>query len=350
MRLIVKSALLVCMAAAMSSCNEAAKESKSNTVTVNVARTVATQADCEKEYSFISKPFRSSELSFRVGGPIDRFDVYAGNFYKKGDIIAEIDPRDFRIRKERAAGIYAQAKAEYERIKVLFEKNNISASAFEKARADYTSAKAAYETAENELTDTRLVAPFNGYVGEVFIEKYQDVKATQPVISFVDIDQLKIEAYVTQDIAFNLPAQTNVRLQFDALPEKSFEAKVAEVSKSTTPNNLSYLLTALLPNKDGKLLSGMSGKIVFNLSGVAAEPILTVSQTSVCHRPKEGDYVWVVNTATSQVHQRKITLGRLLPDGVVCVTSGLKEGEVLATSSLRLLAEGMTVNVSTYER
>lgn len=55
------------------------------------------------------------------------------------------------------------------------------------------------------MDDTRLIAPFVGYVGEVYIEKFQDVKATQPVVSFIDITQLKIEAYVTQDIA--LPGQ-----------------------------------------------------------------------------------------------------------------------------------------------
>ena len=63
----------------------------------------------EREFSFISKPFKETELSFRVGGPIDRFEVYAGNYYQRGDIIAEIDSRDFRIRKERAEAIYNQA-------------------------------------------------------------------------------------------------------------------------------------------------------------------------------------------------------------------------------------------------
>lgn len=54
-------------------------------------------------------------------------DVYAGNHYKQGSIIAEIDPRDFHIRKERAEAIYHQAKAEFERIEKLYEKNNVSA-------------------------------------------------------------------------------------------------------------------------------------------------------------------------------------------------------------------------------
>lgn len=95
----------------------------------------------DKEFSFIARPFRTSELSFRVGGPIDRFDVYAGNRYQQGSIIAEIDPRDFRIRKERAEAIYHQAKAEFERIQKLYDKGNVSASTYEKAKADYITAK-----------------------------------------------------------------------------------------------------------------------------------------------------------------------------------------------------------------
>lgn len=110
-------------------------------------------------------PFRTSELSFRVGGPISNFEVYAGNYYRKGEVIATIDDRDFLIRKEQTQAVYDQAKAEFERIGALYEKNNISASTYEKTKAEYTSAKTAFQTAANELNDTRLVAPFDGYVG-----------------------------------------------------------------------------------------------------------------------------------------------------------------------------------------
>ena len=62
-----------------------------------------------------------------------------------------------RISKERAEAVYNQAKAEFERVKALYEKDNLSASAYEKARADYTSAKTAFETATSyESSDSCL--------------------------------------------------------------------------------------------------------------------------------------------------------------------------------------------------
>ena len=333
--------LFICLFA---SCGTGEKRTDES-IRIKVAEVEMSVPSSEREFSFISKPFKETELAFRVGGPIDRFEVYAGNYYQRGDIIAEIDSRDFRIRKERAEAIYNQAKAEFERIRVLYEKNNLSASAYEKARADYTSAKTAFETATNELHDTQLIAPFDGYVGEVYIEKYQDVKATQPVISFIDITQLKIEAYVTQDIALQAGEIKEVSVRFDIGSDVVYPAKVVEISKSTTRNNLSFLMTALLPNKQGEWPAGVSGKVLLDLPSSSTTSMITIPQTALNHRPTEGDYVWTVDNAAGKVSKRKIVLGELLPNGKVEVKGGLQAGETVAVSKLRFLSEGTSVEI-----
>ena len=337
--------LLFSLAALLSSCATEGNDKKQDFI-VKTTQAVPVLHQEEKEFSFIAQPFRTSELSFRVGGPIDRFDVYAGNRYKQGSIIAEIDPRDFRIRKERAEAIYHQAKAEFERIQKLYGKGNVSASTYEKAKADYITAKTTFNTASYELEDTRLIAPFNGYVGEVYIEKFQDVKATQPIISFIDIDQLKLEIYVTQDIARAAQALDTIQVRFDAQPDKVYNAKIMEISKGTTRNNLSYLLTALLPNKEGKLLAGMSGKASLNAPSVSTlSQGAAIPQTALCHRPTEGDYLWIVNSKTQQVTKRKVKKGDLLPNGYVSITEGLYPDETVANSGLRFLSDGMKISV-----
>lgn len=306
-----------------------------------------------KEYTFISRPYRTSVLSFRVGGPIDRFEAYAGNYYSRGSIIAEIDPRDFRFNKERTEAVYARMKAEYERIGKLYEKDNVSASQYEKARADYVTAKAAFNMAASELEDSRLIAPFNGYVDEVYIERFQDVRATQPIVSLMDIDRLRIEVYVTQEVAATARPRDSVEVRFDMYPDRVYRAPVVEVSKGTTRNNLSYLLTALLPNPGHELLAGMSGKVFILPSGESrlssARSIhagVVIPRYALCHRPTEGDFVWVVNERTGEVHVRKVTQGRLLPDGKVLIASGLLGDETIATSGLRFLSNGMKVTLS----
>lgn len=346
MKVIVKTVLGACFVCLLNACNNPAGNTEKQKNIVNIAQATTIPSDSRKEFSFISKPFRSSDLSFRVSGPVDRFEVYPGNHYRKGDIIAEIDPRDFHVRKERAEGVYNQAKAEYDRIKTLFEKNNVSASTYEKAKADYISAKTAFDAATNELEDTRLVAPFDGYIGEVFIEKHQDVRATQPVVTFVDIEQLKIETYITQYIAFNFQDLKKVDLRFDAMPDSVFEARIVEISRSTTSNNLSYMLTALLPNQNSRLLSGMSGKISIDSGNTVSKPDIVVPQIGVCHSPQHGDYVWVVDETSKRVSRREVQLGELASGGKVRINEGLKPGETIATSGLRFLSEGLEVDLS----
>lgn len=332
---------LFCLSVLCLSCSDG-KQSKNEKAVVQTVEVVESKHLSTQSFSFISKPYRTTELSFRVGGPIKQFEVLAGNHYRKGDIIATIDSRDFLIRKERAEAVYNQANAEFVRIESLYKLNNISASAYEKAKSDYMVAKTSYDTAQNELNDTQLRAPFDGYIGEVYIEKHQDVKATQPVFSFVELDRLKIEAYVPQQIAMIASDLKEVELSFDILPGQTFSATVEEISKSPSKNNLSYLFTAVLPNKDSDLLAGMSGVIRFEKPAVEETQILMIPQSVVCNRPALGTYVWVISKAENGepfVEQRKIAVGDLKHSGYVHVLSGLQKGDVLAASGLRFLTD-----------
>lgn len=337
--------ILLTVCTSLASCTNSTS-SKQNNDTIVVRTAVAKQltSNAEQSYTFISKPYKSVDLSFRVGGLIDYFQGQTGKFYTQGETIAKIDSRDFIIRKQKAQATYEQLESEFNRVKILFEKNNISASGFEKAKADYLSAKAIFETTQNELHDTRLTAPFSGYVGEKYIECHQDIKPTQPVVSFEDLSNLKIEAFVSQNTAYEIQNIKTAHVKFDAAPNDIFVVEIEQVSKSTTKNNLSYLVTARIANSDKKLLSGMSGQIFFDSPDSPTS--IVVTQGAVCHSPVDGDYVWVVDPQAKQVHKQKVTLGNLLSSGGVTIEQGVETGEMVAVSGLRFLSDGMNVKIA----
>lgn len=312
---------------------------------VETARVSSVETAAVQEFPFIAKPLRTSVLSFRISGPINRFEAYAGNHYWKGELIAEIDSRDFQLRYEQAEAAYRQARADYDRVATLYEKNNLPASSYEMARATYVAAQTARDAAFNALNDTQLRAPFDGYVGEVFIECYQDVKASQPVVTLVDISSLRIEIYVTQEIAIRARDLDEVAVEFDHFPGESFQARVVECARSTTPNNLSYLLTAMLPNSDGMLPAGISGRVQFELPGEARHAV-AIPRKALCHTSGEGDCVWTVDTASGRIARRKVSLGELLPGDRVVVSAGLTVGETVAVSGLRFLEEAQIVELT----
>lgn len=88
---------------------------------VKVVHAEVMEAPSSRCYTFISQPYRLSELSFRVGGPVHAFDVQQGQFFQKGQLIAAIDERDFVIQKQRTEALYRQAEVDYARISSLYE-------------------------------------------------------------------------------------------------------------------------------------------------------------------------------------------------------------------------------------
>ena len=173
-------------------------------------------------------------------------------------MIAAIDDRDFQIRKQRAEAVFKQAEADYRRISNLYEKGNISGTNYEKAKADYEKAQVDFKTAANELKDTKLYAPFDGYIQNVNIERYQEVKASYPIVSFIDLSQIKIEAYIPEDMAVNARkiSADACNIVFNNLKGKTFVPEKTFVTQSATDNNISYLFTAIINNSDNSLLGG----------------------------------------------------------------------------------------------
>lgn len=191
---------------------------------VKVVHAEVMEAPSSRCYTFISQPYRLSELSFRVGGPVHAFDVQQGQFFRKGQLIAAIDERDFVIQKQRTEALYRQAEVDYTRISSLYAKDNISGMNYEQAKANYERTKADYEAAVNAWEDSRLYAPFDGYVQQAHIERYQDVKPSVPVVTFIDLSRIKVEAYVPEDMALQMQQKDSVAcvVRFNALPDREF--------------------------------------------------------------------------------------------------------------------------------
>lgn len=66
------------------SCSMGEKDKKEERMSVRVFCAEKAVSEGEREFTFLSQPFKSTELSFRVGGPILDFDVRSGQFFRKG--------------------------------------------------------------------------------------------------------------------------------------------------------------------------------------------------------------------------------------------------------------------------
>ncbi len=350
MKIMKKLLLLTCIVCGLYSCKEATTKEEKPT-NVKTVKAIESPKETTRSYTFISKPYRVTELSFRVGGPVNTFDVQNGQFFKKGELIASIDDRDYIIRQKRTATALTQAESEYRRISALYERDNISAASYEKAQADYEKAKTDYDDATNALNDTKIYAPFDGYVQQTHIEKYSDVKPSAPVVTFIDLSKVKAEAYITESMAssFQKKEQMDITAGFSTLPQKTFKPDETFVTQSTADNNISYLLTLIIDNKDNSLMGGMTGSIYISYpnsfsSSSSVIGTVVIPQAAVCHNNSAGEYVWKIeddNTAK----RTQVKTGRLIKDNNIEIISGLSAGDNIAISKQYQLSDNKQITI-----
>ena len=130
----------------------------------------------QKMYTGVVQAEEYSKLAFKVSGPLVEMNVDAGQKVKKGTVIAAVDPLDYNLQFEANKAAYVTSKLQMERNKKLLAMQAISKQDYEIAEANYVKAKSAYETSQNTLADTKLRAPFDGFVEQKYVENYQKVQ------------------------------------------------------------------------------------------------------------------------------------------------------------------------------
>ena len=156
-------------------------------------------------------------------------------------------------------------KKELEQAKERLGETKIASQA---AKARVQSLEAREVEARANVTDTRVVAPFDGTVLRKLVEEGQVVAAGTPLVTFVDLSKLYVKVYLPEGEIAKVRLGNAARVYVDAFPKKYFEAAVSEVSQQAefTPRDihmkdervkLVFAVKLALKNPQGFLKPGM---------------------------------------------------------------------------------------------
>jgi len=311
----------------------------------------------------VARESREVQLAFRVGGPLVNLPVDVGQFIKKGDLIAQIDPRDFVVQvKSLDAKLSAsrarltEAQLQYNRYKNLHRKKAVPKAEYDHAKAAYDMVSAqvdanlqALEAARNALDDTGLHAPFDGYVQHKFVENYDNVPAKQPIVTFLDCSVVEVTAGIPEEMVAGAIVMQRYACSFDAYQGKRFPARLHELGKKSQPSNQTYPLTVTLaPPESMSVRPGMAATIFVTYSTLSAPPPIIVPDESVVNDKEGKSYVWIYDKKAGSVKKQYVSLGRLVSGGIE-ITDGLKHGVSVITAGAPLLVPGQKVYPHTPE-
>ncbi len=304
----------------------------------------------EKSYTGVVAPDQFSDLAFKISGPLVALNVEEGQRVKKGQIVAEVDPQDYRISYEAKKSSYLTAKSQMERAEKLIKKQAISHQDYESTQANFANAKAAFENAENTLEDTKLLAPFDGFIQKKYVENYQKVQAGQGIVCLINPLKLLVRFTLPENNLEYLLAAPEIAVEFENYKGRTFSARIKEyVEASSDGSGVPVSLYLDDPDFDlnvYRVASGFSCRVIFKIRQKEMGNYVSVPLTSVFANPTtRGLSVFVYNQTTSRVEQRDVKEGGLLERDQVIITEGLEAGEKVVIAGTTRLVNGQQVNV-----
>jgi RND family efflux transporter MFP subunit len=270
--------------------------------------------------------------------------VEAGSCVKKGQVLAEMDARDYNIQLEATEAEYKQVKAEAERIIALYEKNGVTPNDYDKAVYGLKQITAKYEAHRNALADVKLCAPFDGYVQKCFFEANETVGAGTPVVSMISTGAPEVEINIPSSDFIRRDKFDSFTCTVDIYPGRVFPLELAGVAQKANLNQL-YAVRLRIKEAAQQLPSaGMA--VMVNVVFKPENNTATVSiPLSAVFEVNNASTVWIYSENTQAVASRTVQLSSVLTNGMVVVSEGLQAGEVVVTAGVHSLHEGEKVKL-----
>lgn len=163
----------------------------------------ATKANAVEEMIFVrasgvTTASRKMNLLSETAGEVYELHHRKGTILSARDPIVTIhlDDRQHQLREAQAA--HALAKEKLEITKKLAKGNYRSEINLKTAHVEYESAAARLARIEKDIANTRVVAPYKGVLGDVFVEEGSVVAPGTPIASLLEMDPILVQVYVSE--------------------------------------------------------------------------------------------------------------------------------------------------------
>ena len=300
-------------------------------------------------------PTQKTILAFKYAGKIKSINFESGDFVKKGQVIATIDDSDYKVnleafskKYEAANAVVQNAEAQFYRAEKLYKggampKKDYDNALMQKNVAISTlkEASAGLENARNTLNDTKIIAPYDGYIDKKIVEVGAIVPEGGPVISFIsnDITDISVNASL-KDIEY-IKNASDINFK-DNSTEKIYTLKIKSIAQNPDSINLTYPVTFTFLNleKDEKFLSGQTGTVTISVKN-SENPEILIPLNALFEDNGSNVYLFKNGIAVKTA----VEIGELRETNKISIVKGLKIGDKVIVAGVSKLVDGDKVKL-----
>ena len=330
------------------------KEEKAAATVIRPVRTITVEMREGGEQVSLTgeiQPRYQADIGFRVNGKILQRPVDVGTQVKTGDLLARLDPQQYRQDLEVAKSDVAAAEAEETRSQAqeyrqreLLKNGHTTQVAYDQALKTFKTAQAQLDAARakqiqasENLGYTDLKADNDGVITAIGADAGQVVSAGQMVVRLARPGEREAVFNIAEGAFKNRPKDPTVTVHLVSNPEIETEGKVRYISPQADPATRTYTVRISLPAAPPQMRLGANvvGTVTLDQGQTVTIPGSALFQ-------KDGKpAVWLVEKDKT-VQLKPITVQRYQGDSVI-VGDGLAQGDVVVTAGVQKLLPGQKV-------
>lgn len=297
----------------------------------------------------------NADITPKVQGYLLKQTYRNGSFVKKGQLLFELDPRQYEAAAEQAKAELAKTEAtlkrfqnDVERDTPLAAQNAIPQKQLDNdianvnaAAAQVKAAKAALRNAELNLSWTKIYSPIEGLAGEAKSQVGDLVGTTTKMTTVSQVDPIWANFNISEAAYLGVATRIaealrtghggRVPVEYIQANERPYahRGKIIQVNREITAGTGTIQFTAEFPNKDGILRPGGFGRV--RMQTAENKNALLIPQIAVME--VQSQYQVLVVSPENKAKFRPVKMGQRVGANWI-VTDGLQPGE-------RVIAEGI---------
>lgn len=278
-------------------------------------------------------------VATETSGKVVQIHFKMGDYVQKGKVLAKIEDTYKRLAYENAKINYDKCKEDYNRYQALRKGDAVSDTQLRDSKIGYENADIQLKNAKKQWDDTKIVAPFSGYITSQNTELGAYVNIGAVVAGMADISQLKVTLEVAESDAYELHKGQEVSISTEIHPDYAYKGVLSAIGqKSSSAHNYPVEISIANTGKN-QLKAGTYVKVKVDMGKTARA--LMIPRDAIVSSVKDPS-VYVIKGDIAKLV--KISTGRDYKSNLE-VIAGLREGDKVVTNGQINLMDNAKVTI-----
>jgi len=295
------------------------------------------------EVGGVVEAINEASISPETSGQINKIYVNEGDRVRKGQLLVDINSDITKSQIEEVESSLEFARTVYEKQKRLWDQRIGSEIQYLDAKNRVESLEKRLEVLRAQLDMAKITSPVNGIVDNIYMKDGELAQPGAPLMQVVNLDQVYINADVSESYLSDVHTGEEVSVTFPAYPDLKMEIPIHRKGNVINPNNRTFTVQLKLSNPDNMLKPNILSKIYIN--DYSADSALVVPAELV-KQDLKGSYVYVIDNIEGNLVARKAYISTGLSYGnKTMVTTGLLPGEKVIMTGYNQVSDGTIVEI-----